>query len=303
MDDWHIVVDGSARGPFDRLQVAGMLQRDEVEAQSLVWREGQDDWRPLRDTPLSVLLPPLPPALPMGAPSPGGEAAAARGGGGWTAQDLAEAAVRVPMVGRGGHVPAGVGGPPAVVVEDGGWQDVDPAPWRRYLGRVLDTLAFGLAFFSLMAVASSVFAPAFFDAFWGEGGLANNMLFSAMATFFVTLFFSGVLVGLTGTTPGKWLFGTRITRADGRPIGVVAALGREFDVYIRGVGFGVPVISLVTCLIGCGTLAREGSASWDIGKPWRVTHRSGGVLQSVLFLVGLGSVLGIRIFSQWLART
>jgi hypothetical protein len=54
------------------------------------------------------------------------------------------------------------------------------------------------------------------------------------------------MIGLTGVSIGKWLFGGKVVKPSGKPIGVLAAFGRELQVWFHGLFFGVPLISLFT---------------------------------------------------------
>ncbi|MCB9597111.1 MAG: zinc-ribbon domain-containing protein [Sandaracinaceae bacterium] len=85
LDQWHIAINDVPVGPMKRDEVARKIASGAVDKESLCWREGLDDWRPLKNVPeLSSLLrragpaapkkqPPLPPppARPMGASRPG----------------------------------------------------------------------------------------------------------------------------------------------------------------------------------------------------------------------------------------
>jgi uncharacterized RDD family membrane protein YckC len=177
-----------------------------------------------------------------------------------------------------------------------------PAPWRRYLGRYLDALAFGISFFLLMGFLTAFLSPAFFDHFWGEGGLGNNIIVSSVLTLFVNIFFSGIFIGLTGTTLGKWIFGTRITQPNGKPIGIKAALAREFDVFVRGLGLGIPFVVLITCLTSYSTLTANKICSWDDRKPWVVTHRELDAKQVFMGIAGFIALVLLYGFSAMPSR-
>jgi hypothetical protein len=48
LDEWHVAVNDSPVGPHTRDEIARMLLAGTVNAQSLAWREGLDDWLPIR---------------------------------------------------------------------------------------------------------------------------------------------------------------------------------------------------------------------------------------------------------------
>jgi hypothetical protein len=61
LDEWHVAVNDTPVGPIDRDEVARMLAAGTLNADSLAWREGLDDWLPVRRiAELAVLC--MPPA-------------------------------------------------------------------------------------------------------------------------------------------------------------------------------------------------------------------------------------------------
>ena len=56
---------------------------------------------------------------------------------------------------------------------------------------------------------------------------------------------------------------------------------------MRGLGLGVPIVSLATLMTGYKTLTESGVASWDRDKPWVVTYRPDGRMQVLMVIVGL----------------
>src|SRR6185295_16883030 len=73
LDAWHVAINDVPVGPMRREELARKIAAGAVTGDSLCWREGYDDWRPVRDTELSSLLarrsvaPPAPAA--RGAPA------------------------------------------------------------------------------------------------------------------------------------------------------------------------------------------------------------------------------------------
>lgn len=48
---WYIVVEGEQQGPFSAEQLSGFMDGNSLDADSFVWKEGFDDWLPIRDVP------------------------------------------------------------------------------------------------------------------------------------------------------------------------------------------------------------------------------------------------------------
>ncbi len=79
LDQWHVAINDVPVGPMKRDEVAQKIGAGAATGDSLVWREGFDDWRPLKDVPeLAALLrrpAPAAPAFPSPSRALGGRAA------------------------------------------------------------------------------------------------------------------------------------------------------------------------------------------------------------------------------------
>lgn len=139
-----------------------------------------------------------------------------------------------------------------------------PHPWHRWLARILDVGCFG----GLMGMVVGTVAP---DVFLGANDIALNLMLLALWVPVETL-----LISAYGTTPGKALLRIRVTDADGYSLAPGTALERSFQVWMRGLGFGVPVVSLVTMVLSYNRLEKQGSTAWDDALGVRVTQRQVG---------------------------
>ena len=63
---WHVGIDGQSKGPFSEGDLAAMAAAGTLTAATLVWREGQDGWKPAADMALVKLFKSVPPPLPKG---------------------------------------------------------------------------------------------------------------------------------------------------------------------------------------------------------------------------------------------
>ncbi|UJR79122.1 GYF domain-containing protein [Sandaracinus amylolyticus] len=153
LDQWHVAINDVPVGPMRREEISRKISTGAVTGESLAWREGFDDWRPLKDIPeLAALLrksearpPTMPPAKPPaparpGAPSarPGG-ATASRPGTARpaTASSTSSAATRsAPSTAAAARtsnvVPIGgrLGASAAPALDDEGFDDLDGEPTR-----------------------------------------------------------------------------------------------------------------------------------------------------------------------------
>lgn len=177
--------------------------------------------------------------------------------------------------------------PPAQPVSDDGWQCVKPAPWRRYFARMLDSIMLGVLIWFVLGLFLGSFNANLYRVVFGQNGLADNDVISSIITFFLVAPLEALLIGTTGTTLGKWVFGIRITDTSGHPIGLLNACRREVQVLLRGLGFGIPLISFITMVLEYRKLRMDGATSWDKSQPWVITYRRSGPLQIIFFILGI----------------
>jgi uncharacterized RDD family membrane protein YckC len=118
-------------------------------------------------------------------------------------------------------------------------------PWARFSARFVDiTLASwaGLVPFLL------------------SSGRAASALGYLVTFSFVPI--GAVLLALTGTTPGKWLFGFAVVDGAGRKPRLRVALRREALAWTYGLAVG-QMLGLATAVAAHRRVAKTGSAYWD----------------------------------------
>jgi uncharacterized RDD family membrane protein YckC len=259
-DEWYLLQDGQSRGPLGTTEVQALRARSELSDATLIWQMGQDKWKPVSE----VL--PKPGSMPPPLPQASNEQLN-------TAALLKEVPVRTPV---------------APTIGNNQWQDTSPHPWRRYLARILDTLIHGSLGFFVIGIVAVILGPS------GSAilkALDNiNPIVSAVATTLLAIPFNALLIGLTGGSLGKWLFGVMVLDRN-QPIGFGPALVREGSVWLRGLGLGIPIISLFTLIASFRTLQKAGATSWDASEGYTVTHRPKGNRLVIGMLVGIGLYL------------
>lgn len=308
-EQWYVSRESKPVGPLSRAEVEALWMDGSIDRDTLVWKEGNSTWVALADADLIILSPPPLPSVhprPPAIPVPAMETAAASSISASPIQ-VAPATPAIPDAWRESVAPATPVAPAAVpsdgplseqsarpplVVMDDGWQCTRPAPWRRYFARMLDTTLFASMVLIGVVMGLAVFSPASVDAWTGDAGWMNNPVLSSIVATLVMIPISAVMVGFSGTTIGKWIFGVRVTRLDGSAIGFREALDREVEVYVSGLALGIPLVSLYTLVRSMNDLSRDGVTRWDTNKRWVVTHRKRGLIQTLLFVSG---VIGIWI--------
>lgn len=184
----------------------------------------------------------------------------------------------------------------------GSWTDRAPHPWRRYWARMFDTLVTGSVTWIAISMVMFVIAPfqaeKFFAVFSGPGG----QILDVMLTLVAVIPGNALMIGLTGVSVGKWLFGVKVVKPDGRPIGFTAAFGRELQVWFNGLFFGVPLISLFTLGGSYSQLKEAKVAAWDPPRRRVVLHRPMNALQVCLILLAIPTLIAARVGLTLLAK-
>jgi len=153
--------------------------------------------------------------------------------------------------------------------------DVDPHPmhpWRRLFARTLDYNLYLLPL-ELLCLLGFRLNPAS-----AGGRIATSV--SAVLAYVLMLCIEPVLLHFFGTTPGKWLFGLRITNYDGTHLTYEEGIRRTWNVIRYGYGYGAPFYNLYRQW-KCYNLCLDGEEQpWDEfplrrlytirdTKPWR----------------------------------
>jgi hypothetical protein len=146
-------------------------------------------------------------------------------------------------------------------------------PWRRLFARYIDVFLITIAFTVLFAVIG------------GFAMLAVAGVWLSILMLLLQVPIEALLLSSLGTTPGKSLYGISVTQSDGTPPPFDRAIKRAFLVYLKGMGLGIPIVSLVTIIIGYRALTRAGQATWDADTQLVVRHRSLGAGRIVLLVV------------------
>lgn len=167
----------------------------------------------------------------------------------------------------------------------------EPAhPFRRYAARMLDHL--------LLCVLVDVLI---FVVFRFRGiSLANMDTFSSIMGYicwWLQLPISAFLISKVGFTPGKWLFGMKLTSPLGRKLDFSEALGRENAVFFYGMGFGIPIYSLIRMYRCFREASRDEPMDWDdeAETEYKENIRVNIVLAAVMFVLCIGISFGATI--------
>jgi uncharacterized RDD family membrane protein YckC len=172
-----------------------------------------------------------------------------------------------------------------------GWTDTSAHPWRRFFARAFDNLVIGgLLWFGLSAIGFML-SPTVSERVFGLFDNPFGRLLDGVLTAAMMVPVLAVVIGLSGGSPGKWIFGVRVADRQGRPLGPIAALVREAKVWAFGLGAGIPIVTLFTLASSKAALEQDGHARWDDRARVQVTHRPDHAVQRVLTFLGIVFVL------------
>ena len=157
-------------------------------------------------------------------------------------------------------------------------------PWHRFFARCVDRYIYALI--AVLLFFTLPHRPAV--GAWGFG-----IRYIAFALMFV---FEPIFLYLFGTTPGKLIMGIRVTESSGKKPGYAAALRRTAQMFLEGMGLGVPVVMEVMELISLRRCRRDG-LSWDEGFCYvHFDPRDARV-------IGAAAAVAVLIFSTGAAKT
>ena len=153
------------------------------------------------------------------------------------------------------------------VVHAGSLSRATVRPWARLIAKRID----------LFLVIAAVVVPAWLLTSPGAltsvplllellpGGMPGLVIFgfAIMATALVFPLIEGVLISLTGTTPGKSLMGISVREQGGGLLSVPASLARSYRAIFYGFGLLIPLVALCTAFGSYHRLVENGSTHWD----------------------------------------
>ncbi|MBK1827680.1 RDD family protein [Haloferula rosea] len=237
MKQWFFSEFEAQQGPVDEDVLVERFRSGSLPKETLVWAEGMTDWVP--STELETFA-------NLGSPvesAVGGEASEVR------SEDGSLSPYAPPSAASQVAVAEQVTSGPQV------------RPWIRFWARSVDIMIFGVS----LGIVLGMLLP--------EALEISDTLFNVLILAVIALLES-VSLALFGTTPGKAIFRISIRNADGSKLSFGEALVRSLKVYYRGLGLGIPLVSLVTQITACTRLSNNGITSWDRDANLTVGHQT-----------------------------
>jgi len=140
-------------------------------------------------------------------------------------------------------------------------------PFTRFCARGIDIMLFAF----LVGVFISFTDPTILNIDYGVLGII---------ILFFWVFVETILLSTWGTTPGKYLLNITLRDSNGEKLSFSKALKRSFFVWFIGLGLGL--ITLITLIMACNTLEKNGKTTWDRYGGYIVSHKKVGMLRVLI---------------------
>lgn len=152
-------------------------------------------------------------------------------------------------------------------------------PWRRYLARMLDIFMYNILWSAFLAFV-------FHSNLITRSNFEN--IFHSYIALVMMLFLEPLWLHLLGTTPGKAIFGLRIENPDGSRISYGEGFERTWGVIGAGIGYNIPIYSLVRLWKSYKVCSENETQPWDESTSYIIKDTKG--YRGVLY-IGVHAVL------------
>jgi len=158
-----------------------------------------------------------------------------------------------------------------------------PHPWRRWMARTSDYMVTGV-------IVGGVSGFVGLKVFSSQNEFVSGMILMMVHALIVEPF----SIAFNQRTVGKALFNISVVNDDLSPLNLSQALRRSVSVWARGLGLGIPLISLFTTIHQYNALTKKGAATYDSDGGFRVTH--GPITAGRVVLLVVAFVVFIALF-------
>ena len=165
-------------------------------------------------------------------------------------------------------------------------------PWRRYLSRMLDMMIYSL-------IWQTVLALVFHKSILTQTGLGTTIRDSYVALILM-LFIEPLWLMFFCTTPGKAIFGLRLTERHGNAPSYSNGFWRTFAVITSGMGAGIPYFNIYKLWKSYKSCKNNEPLQWDDDMEYTLKDMKGyrGVLLAGAVAVTFLLTIGINLLAQ-----
>lgn len=259
---WYYAKDRNRIGPLPESALKEMFASGQLELKTLVWSAPMKEWVPASkiETFTSVFVSrPEPAPQPQKEPTPQQETTPQK------EMQFQKESEPVQPQGK----PQATSVEQIKIVRDDTVSQVRPVV--RFWARYFDVLIFALCFGFIAGI------------FGFELDIPDILL--GMMLIFIWIFVESALLYKWGTTPGKWLLKTTITDFEGKKPTYSRALKRSFTVWWRGLGLGIPIVTLITQVDSYNKLKKETQTPWDRDGKFVVSHKKIGARRIIVIIL------------------
>lgn len=165
-------------------------------------------------------------------------------------------------------------------------------PGRRFGARMVDTIVYVM----VASFIAGLLLPDLATRMPADPAKMNPLI-KVPVTLGLALI-EGLVFHLWGTTPGKALFGIRVTTDDGGRLSASQSFARALQVWVLGLGLGLPLLDLLVPLVSFFHLRGGNPTFWDKAMRLRVEYGEITPLNAMaiagfllLFLLGLATAM------------
>ena len=98
----------------------------------------------------------------------------------------------------------------------------------------------------------------------------------------IYFFIEANVISSFGTTPGKKLFGIRVSDENGEDLDYLTSVKRSFVLWFQGLALSIPLISLITLIISYNRYTAQGITSWDETYHVKISYQPISTIRMVL---------------------
>lgn len=275
--DWYYSSEGKPVGPLSADDIESLFVTGQINANTLVWRKGMDQWAQLADVDEFSTLQAdhLPPPLPPSPPQPPAFEPRLSDADLMVSEREADEESVVEPEARPEHVQSYV-------------QPKLAGPWTRYFARSLDLSIIA----TILMTAAFLVLPYVSPALYLQAYAADARVLFLLALPFAHIV-NVIIITLFGNSLGKAIFAIKAMPLDGRAKFTFREnLGREFRVWTEGLALGIPIVNFFTMVPAYRKVAAGEPAPYDLRKAMvrsfsdnKVRRTIGMLLAAAVFLL------------------
>ncbi len=263
MGEWWYAEAQERKGPVDEAHLKTLLRTGAINAETLVWREGNEHWIALSQEPtLGHLLKTLPPPIPVEATTIS-----------TSRLDEAYPAGESLFKDDTAHKPT-----PNLVL--------GAFAWSRCFARIFDLWLAMLVVAPVLLCAAWLWPDAL-PSYQPSSGIGTLVGLVVVA---LALLLDAIVYAVFGNTPGKALLRIKVLTYDEKRPGFWQYARRNVGLWGSGLAFGFPVLNLFTMAYQHRALRRGRPATYDDGS-FKIAQERVGFARRLTFLIAFIAVM------------